>query len=223
MNAVMQAWREGGWGMYPLVPVMVLTMNVIVERAAWFRRSAFDAEELMALVEERVRAHDAAAAVTQCTLIHAPVVRVVLAGLLQLGRGDAEVRSAVAGAVLREAPRADRRVGWLATFAQVGALLGFLGTVTGLTVCYSSTGGHGGEGGPTIDPARKAELLAGSISEALNCTQFGLLVALVAGVGYAALTAAARSRQRELDAAAAWVVALADTHRAQWEAPAPYR
>lgn len=221
MNAVMQAWKEGGWGMYPLVPVMVLTVNVIVERAAWFRRSAFDAEELMALVEERVRAHDPAAAVTQCTQIHAPVVRVVLAGLLQLGRGDAEVRSAVAGAVLREAPRADRRVGWLATFAQVGALLGFFGTLTGLV--GPPPHWYGGEGGPTIDPARRAEWLAGSVSEALHCTQFGLLVALVAGVGYAALTAAARSRQRELDAAAAWVVALADTHRAQWEAPAPYR
>jgi biopolymer transport protein ExbB/TolQ len=222
MNAVMQAWKEGGWGMQPLMAVLVLTVCVLVERALWFRRSAFAAEELFDLLDERVWSRDVAGAITQCTLIHRPVVRVLLAGLLHLGKSAAEVKAAVDQAVLKEAPRAEQRVAWLATSAQVAALLGFLGTLSGL-IAPGHHGGYGGAGGPTIDPARKAEMLAGSVSEALRCTQLGLLTALVAGVGYAAFRVAVRARERELDAAAGWVVALADTHRALSEQGAPYR
>lgn len=130
--------------------------------------------------------------------------------------------AAVDQAVLKEAPRAEQRVTWLATSAQVAALLGFLGTLSGL-VAPGHCGGYWGEGGPTIDPARKAEMLAGSVSEALRCTQLGLLTALVAGLGYGAFRVAVRARERELDAAAGWAVALADTHRALSEQGAPYR
>jgi biopolymer transport protein ExbB/TolQ len=221
MNAMMLAWKEGGWWMQPLGAVLVLTVYVIVERALWFQRSAFDAEEPFELLKERGRSRDLAGAITQCTLIRTPVMRVVLAGLMHLGKSSAQVKMAVDLAVLKEAPQAERRVAWLATFAQVAALLGFLGTSTGLVVPSS----HGCRyvGGPTIDPAGKAEFLAGSISEALRCTQFGLLTTLIASVGYAALRAAVRAREREFDAAAGWVVALAYTHRALSEEGTPYR
>jgi biopolymer transport protein ExbB len=221
MNAMMLAWEEGGRGMQPLVAVLVLTVYVIVERALWFRRSAFDAEELFDLLKERVRSRDLTGAIRQCTQIRTPVVRVVLAGLLHLGKSAAQVKVAVDLAVLKEAPHAERRVAWLATFAQVAALLGLLGTLTGLGA--PSLHGYGAEEGPTIDPARKAELLVGSLSEALRCTQLGLLTALIASVGYAAFRAAVRAREWELDAAAGWVVALAYTHRALSEEGTPYR
>lgn len=221
MNAMMQAWEEGGWGMQPLGAVLVLTVFVIVERALWFQRSAFDAEELFELLKERVRSRDLAGAITRCTLIRTPVVRVVLAGLLHLGKSSARLKMAVDLAVLKEAPQAERRVAWLATFAQVAALLGFLGTLTGLVA--PSSHGCRYEGGPIIDPARKAEFMAGSISEALRCTQLGLLTALIASVAYAAFRAAVRARERELDAAAGWVIALAYTHRALSEEGTPYR
>jgi len=119
MNAMMLAWEEGGRGMQPLVAVLVLTVYVIVERALWFRRSAFDAEELFDLLKERVRSRDLTGAIRQCTQIRTPVVRVVLAGLLHLGKSAAQVKVAVDLAVLKEAPHAERRVAWLATFAQV--------------------------------------------------------------------------------------------------------
>lgn len=223
MNAVLRASQEGGWGMWSPLAVLVVTAHVLVERALWFRRSAYDPEALFAVLEERVRARDVAAAITHCAQIHAPVVRVTLAGLTRLREGRVAVEAAVRQAVLREAPKGEGRIAWLSTCAQVAALTGFLGTLTGFIAPAGGTAGHGGEGGPTIDPARKAELLAGSTADALRSTQFGLLAGLVAVGGYVLLRAAADGRRRELDAAAAWAVTLADAHRADAETGGPYR
>lgn len=224
MNAITQALQEGGSGTHPLVFALVAATCIAIERAIWFRQSAFDATELLDFAEERVRARDVGAAVTQCTLFAVPVVRVILAGLMHLDRSAAEIASALEQAMLRETPRAERRVAWLATLAQLAGLLGLLGTITGMLVTPTHSHGHGGEGGPTIDPARKAELLACSTGEALRCTQLGLLVALVAASAYALFRHAARSREQELHAAAARVIALGDLHRALRDGPAsPYR
>lgn len=224
MHAALRVWTYG-WGMYALGLVLLASLSVAVERALWFRRSAFDAEELLDFVEERVLARDVEAAVTQCTLFTAPVVRVILAGLLRLDRGAPETASALEQAVLREGPRAERGMAWLATLAQVAALLGLFGAITALIYgsvpsewCVAATGP-----GPTIDPARRAEMLACDIGQALRCVQLGLLVAIVTTVGYALLRYAVRARERELRAAAARVVALADTHRALQEPGVPYR
>ncbi len=216
MNRLLDALKEGGWGMYPLGATLFVALSVVVERALWFRRSAFNAEELLDLVEERVSSRDLGAAVTQCTLIAAPVARVVLAGLMQFDRGVTVVAAALEQAVAREAPRAERGVSWLATLAQVAGLLGLFGTFTTLLSAHSNCF-------PTGPVRSRAEELAGDISEALRCIQFGLLVAAVAVVGYALLRHAARGRERELHAAAARVVALADTHQALLEPGVPYR
>lgn len=229
MNPVLTALKQGGWGMYPLAAALFVALSVVVERALWFRRTAFDAEELLDFVEERVLARDVDAAVTQCTLIAAPVARVILAGLMRVDHGASAVGAALEQAVLREAPRAERRIAWLATLAQVAGLLGLFGTFSALLFAHSGyhygTDGCGfsDEGGPTIDPPRRAEMLACDIGEALRCVQFGLLVGAVAVAGYALLRHAARARERELRAAAARVVALADTHRALQEPGVPYR
>jgi biopolymer transport protein ExbB/TolQ len=88
---------------------------------------------------------------------------------------------------LRELPKIEHRTAYLALLSNLAMLSGLLGTITGLIAAFGAVGGHGGEGGPTIDPARKAELLAGGISEAMNCTAFGLVIAILGLIAFALL------------------------------------
>ena len=67
-------------------------------------------------------------------------------------------------------PQLEKRTHYLATFANLATLLGLLGTVSGLIHAFSAVA--------TVNPAEKANLLSASISEAMNCTAFGLMVAV---------------------------------------------
>jgi len=73
--------------------------------------------------------------------------------------------------ILREVvPQLEKRTHYLATLANVATLLGLLGTVSGLIHAFSAVA--------TVNPAEKANLLAASISEAMNCTALGLVTAV---------------------------------------------
>jgi biopolymer transport protein ExbB/TolQ len=78
--------------------------------------------------------------------------------------------------VLRETPRLDGWSSFLAVFGNVAVLIGLMGTIAGLITSFS--------GVAAADQATKAAMLSKGISEALNCTFFGLLVAIIAIVAY---------------------------------------
>jgi biopolymer transport protein ExbB/TolQ len=82
-------------------------------------------------------------------------------------------------ATLREAPVIERRTGYLAMIANVATLLGLLGTILGLIHAFAAVA--------NANPADKATILASSISEAMNCTAFGLATAIPALVAYSVL------------------------------------
>ena len=58
-------------------------------------------------------------------------------------------------------------------------LAGLLGTVSGLIRCFEAVA--------TVNPADKATILAAGISEAMNCTAFGLLTAIPALIAFSVL------------------------------------
>ena len=79
-------------------------------------------------------------------------------------------------AVLRETPRLEGWTSFLAIFGNVSVLVGLLGTIIGLIKAFG--------GVAEADAATKAAHLSKGISEALNCTAFGLLVAIISIVAY---------------------------------------
>ena len=67
---------------------------------------------------------------------------------------------------LRVLPKVEKRTGYLAMLGNLATLAGLLGTITGLIKSFASVAG--------VDPAMKATMLSKGISEAMNCTAFGL-------------------------------------------------
>lgn len=67
-------------------------------------------------------------------------------------------------------PQMEKRIPFLALFANLATLLGLFGTIVGLIDAFSAVA--------TAAPSEKSALLSLSISEAMSCTALGLLVAM---------------------------------------------
>ncbi len=164
-------FRTGGPFMYAVLCAAVMIVALSAERFWVIARAArVDTNKLTRDVLQRIAKGDVAAAADLCRRIKGPVATVAHA---VLSRGDAEeekLRSAADGAASVVLPPLSRRLSYLAMLANTCTLLGLLGTIFGLITAFSAVGAS--------DPAQRGAFLAAGISEAMNTTAFGLLVAI---------------------------------------------
>lgn len=91
--------------------------------------------------------------------------------------GDEEVQARMDEKLAQEVSRIDRRTAFLGMFGNVATLLGLLGTIVGMIGSFAAVS--------AANPSERATMLSKGISEAMNCTAFGLLTAIPALVAFA--------------------------------------
>lgn len=177
-NFIARAFSEGGFVMYIIAVFAILTVILVVERMLKLKSMSTDKKEFTDQVYRMVIAGDLRQAIAYCDARPTPLSNTVKAGLVQAlnKRPDEEVQVAMDASVMREMPRVEGWSSFLAVFGNVAVLAGLLGTIMGMIGSFRAVA--------AADPATKAEELSKGISHALNCTAFGLLVAIVAIVAY---------------------------------------
>lgn len=106
---------------------------------------------------------------------------------------------------LHEVPKLEARTGYLAMLGNVATLVGLLGTILGLIHSFAGVAG--------VDPSMKATLLAKGISEAMNCTAFGLVCAVPALLWFAILNGWTQHTLDDINEVSVQVVNLVVGHR----------
>jgi biopolymer transport protein ExbB/TolQ len=208
MSGLWKSYQDGGWGMYPITFWSIVSIGIIVERAiVLYSQSSINKNMFLASMQKCILAGDIAKAIKMCSAANAPMARIVQAGLVKVNRPDEEVQAAMDEAALRELPRITTRTGYLALLANLAMLSGLLGTITGLIKAFGAVGGE------SVDPSQKARILAEGISEAMNCTAFGLMVALVALMGYAVLNGKTQQLEDDINEATVQVLNLVIANR----------
>jgi len=185
IQTVNEAFKEGGWGMWPILILSIFSVGLMVDRFVYLFRATIDKREFMGLMQKLLAQGNVAQAIKVCSGTSKPLTRIVQAGLMKVNRSDAEVQAAMDEMALREMPLIERRTGYLAMIGNVATLAGLLGTIVGLIHSFSAVGG--------VDPSQKATLLAKGISEAMNCTAFGLLVGILSLLGFSVLNGKTQS------------------------------
>ena len=133
-------------------------------------------------------------------------------GLINVPKGEADVQAAMDEATLREQPKLEARTGYLAMIGNVATLLGLLGTIVGLISAFGAVA--------NANPADKATILASSISEAMNCTAFGLLTAIPALVAYSLLQGRTQHMIEDINETTVSVLNLIVANREKMKVPA---
>ena len=176
-----KAFQDGGIGMYPIAFMSVFAIAVLSDRIiALYFRDNINKDAFMRGLKKFIYAGDLDKAISYvASQKKTPLTAVVKAGLINVPKGEDEVQAAMDEASLRENPRIEKRTGYLAMIGNVSTLFGLLGTILGLIKCFGAVA--------QVDPATKATVLSLGISEAMNCTAFGLTVAIPSLLAFSVL------------------------------------
>jgi biopolymer transport protein ExbB len=175
------AFKDGGFGMYPIAIAFIFAIAILIDRIrVLYFDASIDKEMFLRGVKKHIFSGDLDKAISYCAgQKRTPLVSVIKSGLISVPKGDDDVQAAMDEATLRESPKIERRTGYLAMIGNVATLLGLLGTIVGLIRCFGAVA--------DANPADKARMLSLGISEAMNCTAFGLGVAIPSLVAYSVL------------------------------------
>ena len=206
-------FKEGGWGMWPIVLWGIFVIAITVERSVYLYKAMINKEAFINNIQKCILAGDVGRAIKLCSSAQAPLARIVKAGLMKVNRPDDEVQASMDEMALKELPKIEHRTAYLGLLSNLAMLSGLLGTITGLIAAFGAVGGHGG--GPSIDPGKKAELLAAGISEAMNCTAFGLIVAILGLIAFALLNGFTQGIVDDINEATVQVLNLVTQNRSK--------
>lgn len=180
MDALLESFNDGGLFMYPILLVGISALGIVGERAyVLFFKALNRKDEFTREMRKLILSGNFVKAVKLANTENSPLSRIVKAGLLQVRRSDDVIQSTMDEAALLEVPYLERRTGYLAMLSNVATLMGLLGTIIGLIHSFGAVA--------KADAATKSTLLAAGISEAMNCTAFGLVVAIPSLLAYAML------------------------------------
>jgi len=175
-----EAFREGGWGMWPILGILVVSLIIAIERVYYLIfRATLESHDFMLQLGSMLQSGNLAGAIGFCSQTDKPLARIIGAGLSKSAEGEHRVLAAMDEAAYTELPRIEKRTGYLALMGNVATLAGLLGTITGLIKSFKGVSNQ--------QAADKATLLAAGISEAMNCTAFGLLTGIGALLAYSVL------------------------------------
>ncbi len=174
---LMEAFEKGGWGMWPILALFIITVGIAVERFMYVGKSKIDVDKLMGILKSQIVSGNIQAAVNTCMAQPKPATKIIAAGLRKAGSSEHDVQQAMDEEALRELPQLEKRTGYLAMLGNLATLAGLLGTITGLIKAFAGVAG--------VDPSMKATMLSKGISEAMNCTAFGLLTGIIGLATYA--------------------------------------
>src|SRR5471030_1587267 len=157
MNSVVNFFKDGGIFLYPLALIFVVGISIAIERYVYLTRETIRNRSLWEALVPALSSGNFKQVVALTQNSKASIATI-------LNYGVARVASA------RRRDDIEKGTHYLSSLANVGLLIGLLGTITGLIGAFSAVA--------TANPAEKASLLAAAISVAMNNTASGLAVAI---------------------------------------------
>ncbi|MBM3891389.1 MAG: MotA/TolQ/ExbB proton channel family protein [Verrucomicrobia bacterium] len=169
-------FREGGPVMFPLTAASIVAVAIIIERGLSLRRAKVISPLLAAEIERLRPGESSAQLATLAGADTSSLGAIARVALNHLEWPRSENADAVQTRARSEVVKLERGLVALEVITGVSPLLGLLGTLGGLKYLFKDIGQIASEGGTSG--------LGIGISHALNCTFFGLLIAIIALIGW---------------------------------------
>ncbi|TVP47603.1 MAG: MotA/TolQ/ExbB proton channel family protein [Mongoliibacter sp.] len=167
---------KGGYMMIPLYILFVLAIFIFVEKIITLRKASKSPKHLMDQVKILVQTGKIEQAKMLCQQESTPVVNMIAKGLERIGSPLKNIEVSIENVGKIEIYKLEKNLGLLATVAGAAPMIGFLGTVAGMIRAFIGVAQEEGMVSP--------KLLSTGIYEAMITTATGLVVGIIAYLGY---------------------------------------
>lgn len=166
----------GGPLMIPLAICSVIAIYIFVERLLTVNKANVSSDAFMGRVKELVLKGDINGAKLLCAQHDTPTARMIEKGVSRIGSPLKTIEASIENVGKIEVFRLEKNLSVLATIAGAAPMIGFLGTVIGMVSAFIAIAQEEGSVSP--------KLLADGIYTAMVTTVAGLVVGIIAYLGY---------------------------------------
>lgn len=159
-----------------LFVLLFVALYIYFERLFAIKAASGIDKNFMNQIREHVASGNLQAAKVLCAQKNTPVARLTLKGISRIGSPLEDINTAIENAGRLEVYNLEKNVSILATIAGAAPMIGFLGTVIGMVLAFHQLATSSGQ----------AEMgtLAEGIYTAMTTTVAGLIVGIIAYIGY---------------------------------------
>lgn len=178
--SIMELIMSGGLGGQIIIALLFVLLFVAVyiyfERLFAIKAASKLDRNFMNQIREHVSSGNIQGAKMLCAQNNTPVSRLTEKGISRIGSPLDDINTAIENAGRLEVYKLEKNVGILATIAGAAPMIGFLGTVIGMVLAFHQLATSSGQ----------AEMgsLAEGIYTAMTTTVAGLIVGIIAYMGY---------------------------------------
>ncbi len=178
--SIMDLLFSGGTGAVVIISILFVLLFVAVyiyfERIFAIKTASKYDKTFMDKIRDNVVSGKIEAAKILCAQTNNPVARLTEKGISRIGHSLEDINKAIENAGRLEVYKLEKNVSILATVAGAAPMIGFLGTVIGMILAFHNLAASEG----TADMG----VLAEGIYTAMTTTVAGLVVGIVAYIGY---------------------------------------
>lgn len=171
LNEFIAFLNSGGFAMYALLILSILSVGIVFERVFFFARQHSDPAQLLRDIGDRVSKDDMKGAIAVCDRNRGMLPKILQFGLYRHEKSRADISDALSIALLEQLNTLEANLSIIGTVAVIAPFVGLFGTVLGIIRAFQDIALKGNS-----TPA----VVAAGVSEALVTTAAGLAVAVVA-------------------------------------------
>jgi len=167
---------KGGYMMVPLYLLFILAIFIFVERMITLKKASKPSAHLMDQVKVLVQSGQVEKAKIICASENSPVANMIAKGVDRIGSPLKNIEVSIENVGKIEIYKLEKNLNLLATVSGAAPMIGFLGTVAGMIQAFIAVAQEEGMVSP--------KLLSTGIYEAMITTAAGLVVGIMAYLGY---------------------------------------
>ena len=181
MLSLWELTLQGGPVMIPIAILSVIAVYIFIERYLAIKKASKEDENFMNKIRDFIYESKLDAAKALCSSNQSPIARMIEKGISRIGKPLRDIGTAIETVGKLEVYKLESNLATLATIAGAAPMLGFLGTVTGMILTFHEMYISGNN--------VEISQLSGGIMQAMVTTVAGLIVGIVAYIGYNMLVA----------------------------------